>query len=131
MTLDPILSATPVIQIHLAAALLALVSGTIMWLRPKGTKSHKFTGRLFMLLMLVTATSAIFIREINRGQFSWIHIFVLVTFVGVVQSLRAIKNRNIPKHIRHVKGLFFGALLIPGIFTFLPGRRLFAVFFGG
>ncbi len=130
MNFDPITSASPVIQIHLAAALLALVSGTAMWLRPKGTKSHKLVGRAFMLLMLVTAFSAIFIREINRGGLSWIHIFVPVTFIGIWQSLRAIKKGNIKKHTRHVKGLFFGALLIPGIFTFLPGRRLFAVFFG-
>lgn len=84
-----------------------------------------------MILMLLTAVTAIFIREINRGQFSFIHIFVIVTFVGVVQSLQAIKNRNIKKHVKHVQGLFFGALLIPGLLSFLPGRRLFAVFFGG
>jgi len=131
MTLAPLTSASPVILIHLAAAVLALIFGTIMWIRPKGTKSHKFTGRVFMLLMLVTAVTAIFIREINRGQFSFIHIFVIVTFVGVIQSLQAIKNRNIKKHVKHVQGLFFGALFIPGILSFIPGRRLFAVFFGG
>ncbi len=130
MNFDPITSASPVIQIHLAASLLALAFGTAMWLRPKGTKSHKLIGRAFMLLMIATAFSAIFIREINRGGLSWIHIFVPVTLISIVLSLRAIKNGNIKKHTRHVKGLFFGALLIPGIFTLLPGRRLFAVFFG-
>ena len=131
MNLDPIVSASPVIQIHLAAALLALGLGIVMWRRPKGTKNHKITGRLFMALMLVTALTAIFIREINRGQFSWIHIFVPLTLVGIVQALWAIKNRNIKKHVGHVRNLFFFALLIPGVFSFMPGRRLFAVFFGG
>ncbi len=131
MNLDTIVSASPVIQIHLAAALLALGLGIVMWRRPKGTKSHKITGRLFMALMLVTALTAIFIREINRGQFSWIHIFVPLTLIGIVQALWAIKNRNIKKHVHHVRNLFFFALLIPGVFSFMPGRRLFAVFFGG
>lgn len=131
MNFDPIISASPVIQIHLAASLLALGFGTVMWLRPKGTKSHKLTGRMFMVLMLLTAFSAIFIQEINRGQYSFIHLFVPLTLIGVVQSLWAIKNRNIKKHIHHVKVLFFAALLIPGIFTMFPGRRLWAVFFGG
>ena len=131
MNFDPLTSASPAILIHLVAAVLALIFGTIMWLRPKGTKSHKFTGRAFIVLLLLTAITAIFIREINRGQFSFIHIFVIVTFVGVVQSLQAIKNGNIKKHVKHVKGMFFGALLIPGLLSFLPGRRLFAVFFGG
>ncbi len=131
MTLDPILSASPVIQIHLVASLLALTFGIVMWRRPKGTKSHKISGRVFMVLMLVAAASAIFIQEINRGHYSLIHLFVPLTLIGIVQSLWAIKKRNIKGHIRHVKGLFFGALLIPGLFTMLPGRRLWAVFFGG
>ncbi len=131
MNFDPITSAPLAIQIHLAGAILAVLFGTAMWLRPKGTASHKMTGRVFMVLMLFVAASAIFIQEINRGHYSLIHLFVPLTLVGVVQSLWAIKNRNIKRHIRSVKGLFFGALLIPGIFSMLPGRRLFAVFFGG
>ena len=107
MTFDPIVYAPPIVQIHLAAALLALGFGAIMWLRPKGTKSHKMIGRVFMILMLVTALTAIFIREINRGHFSWIHIFVPLTLVGVGQALWAIKNRNIKAHIGHVKNLFY------------------------
>ncbi len=130
MKFDPIFSAPPVVQIHLAAAVLALGFGTIMWLRPKGTKSHKFIGRLFMVLMLVTALSAIFIREINRGSFSWIHIFVPLTLIGVGQALWAIKNRNIKAHVGHVRNLFFYALMIPGAFALFPGRRIWAMFFG-
>ena len=131
MNLDPVTSAPPVIQVHLAAALLVLGFGIVMWRRPKGTLSHKIVGRLFMGLMLVTALTAIFIREVNRGQFSWVHIFVPLTLVGIVQALWAIKNRNIKKHVGHVRNLFFFALLIPGVFSLMPGRRLFAVFFGG
>ena len=131
MTLDPIVSASPVIQIHLAASLLALVLGTAMWLRPKGTPSHKMIGRGFVILMLVCAATAIFIQEINEGHYSFVHIFIPITLAGVVRALWGIKNRNIKMHISAVKGLFFAALLIPGAFTFMPGRRLFAVFFGG
>jgi uncharacterized membrane protein len=130
MNFDPIFSASPVIQIHLAAALLALITGTIMWRRPKGTPSHKLIGRFFMVLMLVTAASAIFIQEINEGHYSWIHIFVPVTLYSIVSALWAIKNRNIKRHIQAVQGLFFLALIIPGVFTLMPGRILFAVFFG-
>ena len=130
MNFDPVTSAPPVIQIHLAAALLALGLGIVMWRRPKGTKSHKLTGRLFMALMLITAASAIFIQEINNGHYSWIHIFVPLTLIGIVQALWAIKNRNIKAHIGHVRNLFFYALIIPGVFALMPGRRLFAVFFG-
>lgn len=131
MNIEPILSASPAIQIHLVTALGALVAGVLIWLRPKGTRTHKFAGRVFMALMLLTAVSAIFIAEINRGHYSFIHIFIPITIIGIVQALWAIKNRNIKKHVLHVKNLFFFALLIPGILSVaIPGRRLFAVFFG-
>ena len=130
MNFDPIFSASPVIQIHLAAALLALITGGIMWRRPKGTPSHKLMGRFFIVLMLVTAASAIFIQEINKGHYSWIHIFVPITLYTIVSALWAIKNRNITRHKQAVKALYFYALIIPGVFTLMPGRRLFAVFFG-
>ncbi|WP_409433158.1 DUF2306 domain-containing protein [Litorimonas sp. RW-G-Af-16] len=123
--------ASLVIQIHLAAAMLALVLGTLMWIRPKGTASHKFIGRSFIGLMVVTAITAIFIKNINQGQLSWIHIFVPVTLIAAFQAVYFIRKKDVRRHKRVVAGLFFGALLIPGIFTLMPGRLLHAAIFGG
>lgn len=131
MTLEPITHASLAVQIHLFTALAALVFGTLVWIRPKGTPSHKVSGRVFVILMVVTAISAIFIRQINRGQFSFIHLFVPLTFYACVECIWAIRNGKIKKHMKSVKGLYFGALLIPGALTFLPGRTLYTVFFGG
>ncbi len=131
MNFDPITSASPAIQIHLAAAIFALIIGAVIWLRPKGTKSHKLAGRIFIIAMLITAASAIPITEIRPGQYSLIHLFIPLTLLAITSALWRIKKRNIKGHIRAVKGLYFGALIIPGIFTLMPGRRLFAVFFGG
>ena len=125
-----ILNASPAIQIHLVAAFLALGVGIIMWMRPKGTRGHKFAGRGFVVLMIVTAFSAIFIRQINNGSFSFIHLFVPLTFLGVWQAITRIRRKNIKGHKSAVKGLFFGALLIPGALSFLPGRHMWMVFFG-
>lgn len=129
MKLEYILNASPAIQIHLAAALVALTLGILMWVRPKGTKSHKRIGRGFAVLMLITAVSAVFIRNINSGSFSWIHLFVPLTFLGVWHAISRIRKGNVKGHISAVKGLFFGALLIPGLFAFAPGRSLWMVFF--
>ena len=98
-------------------------------LRRKGMPSHKMIGRVFAVLMIVAATSAIFIRTINQGSFSWIHIFVPITFIGLYQAISAVRKGDIIRHRRHVKGLFFGALLIPGIFAFMPGRTMWMLFF--
>lgn len=120
----------PAVQIHIVTAVSALVLGILMFVRRKGTRSHKIIGKLFLALMLVTATSAIFIRYINNGSFSWIHIFVPVTFFAAWETVHYIRKGNIKGHKRAVKGLFFGALLIPGFLSFLPGRTMWVLVFG-
>jgi len=131
MNTDVFWQSSLAIQIHMIAALLALVIGLYMWWRPKGTTAHKMVGRGFIILMLVTAISAVFIRHINNGHFSWIHIFVPVTFFSAFQAIYHIRKRDIKRHKSAVKGMFFGALLIPGAFAFMPGRVMYRLFFGG
>jgi len=129
MKLDYILNASPAIQIHVVVAFMALFFGIFMWSQPKGTRRHKLVGRGFVGLMLVTALSAVFIREINNGSFSLIHIFVPITLFASWEAIHYVRKGNIKRHKRAVKGMFFGALLIPGLLSFLPGRTLWMVFF--
>ena len=83
-----------------------------MWVRPKGTKSHKAIGKAFVVLMLIAAISAIFIREINNGSFSFIHLFVPLTFLGVYHAISRIRRKDVRGNRKAVKEMFFGALLI-------------------
>ena len=119
-----------IIQMHWVAAMAALCVGIAMLVRKKGTASHKMIGRCFIALMLITAFSSFFIREINRGSFSWIHIFIPVTVFASWEAIHYIRKGNVKRHKRAVMGMFFGALLIPGLFTFVPGRRMWMLFFG-
>lgn len=129
MDLSYIAQAPIAVIIHLIVALLALVFGLLMWFRPKGTPSHKLIGRGFIGLMIITATTAIFIRQLNGGHFSWIHIFVPITFIGAYQIVSTIRRGEVERHKKHVRNMFFGALLIPGLASFLPGRTLWMTFF--
>lgn len=119
-----------VIFIHLFAALAALAVGIVMLVRAKGTPSHRLIGRGFIVLMLITAISSFWIREINRGGLSWIHIFIPLTLFASWEAIHYIRKGNVKRHKRAVTGMFFGALLIPGLLTFVPGRRMFELFFG-
>ena len=132
MSLDPLLQAEVGIQIHAFSAIAAfLLGGFVLW-RRKGTRLHKALGRVWVVLMLVVATSSLFINEIRLiGPFSPIHIFSLMVYLGIGQALWAIRvQRNVAAHRANMQGVYIGSLLLAGAFTFLPGRRMHQVLFG-
>lgn len=129
MNIEYFTQASLAIQIHILVAVGAFLLGAYILLRRKGTTAHKMAGRIFGILMIVTATTAIFIRELNDGSFSWIHIFVPITFIGLYQLVSSIRKGNVKAHKRHVLTLYFAALLIPGFFAFMPGRTMWMIFF--
>jgi len=131
MNLDLLFAEPWHIQLHAFAAIGALGLGIVQFVAPKGTIPHRMLGYIWVALMAVTAVAAIFIRQLNEGQFSWIHIFVPITLFGIVElSIRARRGLT-GKHCASAIGLFFGALIIPGAFTFAPGRLMWDVFIGG
>lgn len=131
MSLEPLLSAPLAIQIHATAATAAMLLGALILFRRKGTPAHKLAGRIWVGLMLIVATSAIFINEIRLvGPFSPIHIFVIMTYVGIWEGVREIRRGNVIAHQAAMKSLYLGALMLTGAFTLLPGRRMHDVLFG-
>ncbi len=120
-----------IIQVHAGAAIAALVLGLVQLFAPKGTIPHRTLGYVWAVLMLVTATTAIFIRQINDGSFSFIHIFVPLTFFGLFGVITHARAMRTDKHRNAVLGLFLGALVVPGLFAFMPGRLMWQMFFGG
>lgn len=129
MNIEYFTQASPVIQIHMLVAIGAFFLGGAILIMKKGTAGHKMAGRVFGILMLLTATTAIFIRDLNNGNFSFIHIFVPITFVGMYQIVSTIRKGDVKRHKKHVRNMYFGALLIPGAFAFLPGRTMWMMFF--
>lgn len=112
------------ILIHLATVLPAIPLGLWVLLARKGDATHRMLGRTWAVLMLVAATSAIFIRTINHGQFSLIHLFVPVVFLALFRAIRAARMGRIAVHKRLMWTLYSAGLLLPGMFAFLPGRLL-------
>lgn len=118
-----------IIKLHILAALLALVIGTIILLQPKGSRFHKTLGWAWVIVMAVTAVSSLFIMESNPGSFSLIHIISGWTIVGLPMAIYAVRNKKVNIHRRVMTGLFVGGLIIAGALTFLPGRFFYAFFF--
>lgn len=121
-------SKLPVI-IHVASVLPAVPLGGYLLLTRKGTTLHKRLGKVWLVLMLITATSAIFIQ--SSGGFSFIHIFVPITFHAAWKTVATARRGDIAGHKKHLVLTYLTALMIPGIFAFaLPGRLMNAMLFG-
>lgn len=131
MTLEPLIDAPLAIQIHVAAVLPAALIGAFLLLWPgKGTPVHRQLGKFWLVLMAITALSSFFIHELRViGDFSPIHLLSIATLAGCVEAYRSARRGAIKRHRRIVQGLYAGAILIAGAFTFMPSRIMNRVIF--
>ena len=122
---------TPLIAIHMTAALAAIALGPVaLWARKGATqrpKLHRAFGYAWVTLMLVTAMSAIFIRDFrlpNIAGYTPIHLLVPVTFYFLFCAFHRLAKGNIAGHRKAMQGLYVSACLVAGAFTLLPQRYL-------
>ncbi len=129
---DPsLLAAAPLaIQLHLSAAGAAFFLGLMQFALPKGTGLHRTTGWIWVVLIAAAAISSLFIRQLNHGAFSLIHILSGWTLVVLPMAIYAARRGEIAKHRSRMTGLFIGGLLIAGSLAFLPGRLMWRLFLG-
>jgi uncharacterized membrane protein len=119
-----IMAFTPVVLIHLGAALGALAFGALTLGLKKGTYLHRLFGRLWVVLMLIAALVSFGIQR--TGHFSWIHLLSLGVLVALFFSVRAAMRRKIRLH-RMGMSMTYAGLVIAGAFALLPERRLGAI----
>jgi uncharacterized membrane protein len=118
------------LAIHLWTVVPAIPLGAWVMLARKGTRAHRLLGRLWVGLMLVTATATIFIRNLNHGDFSWIHVLTLITLLALPRAILAARQGHIAAHRRQMLVFYSGSMLIAGYFTLLPGRTMWQWAFG-
>jgi len=131
MTLAPLLQATPAIQLHAFAAMTAFALGIVQLSAPKGTIAHRTIGWIWVLLMLAVCLSAFFIHELRLwGPWSPIHLLAIFTLIMLPIAVLHARRHAVARHRWTMIGIFVGALVIAGLFTFFPGRIMHAVVFG-
>jgi uncharacterized membrane protein len=131
MDLAPLLDAAPAIQVHAFAATTAFALGIVQLSAPKGTLPHRTLGWVWVALMLTVAVSSFWIHQLRLwGPWSPIHLLSILTLVALPFAVLAAHRHMVVRHRNAMIGLFGGALVIAGIFTFAPGRIIHAVVFG-
>ncbi len=122
---------TPLIAVHMTAALMAIAIGPVaLWARKGSTQRprlHRAFGYAWVTVMLTAAVSAIFIRDYrlpNIAGFTPIHIFVPVTFYFLFCAFQRLAQGNIAGHRQAMQQLYISACVVAGGFTLLPHRYL-------
>ena len=114
---------------HVTTVIPCVPLGLYLLIAPKGTTMHKQLGKLWVALMVITATSTLFIHD--GMALSWIHIFVPVTYRAAWLIISKARKGDIKGHRNEIVGLYLGALMIPGVVAFLlPGRLMNVMVFG-
>lgn len=132
MTLNPLANASLMIQIHTALALAAVVLTITIFSLKKGSRYHRVMGWTWVIMMASVAISSFWINTINLiGPFSPIHLLSIFVLWSLFRAVTAARSHRVADHKRAMQGMAFGALLIAGAFTFLPGRLMNAVLLGG
>ncbi len=128
---------TPIIAVHISAALCALIIGPFaIWAR-LGIKQrpilHRAAGYAWITMMLASAISAIFIRDTklpNLFGYTPIHLFIPITLIGLYFAVHFVIQKKYEAHRKTMQSLYWLACVTPGIFTLVPGRLLGNIVWG-
>ena len=121
----------------MTAALAALAIGPIaLWARrghasrqplSQRPRLHRAMGYAWVTLMLITAFSAVFIRDFdlpNIAGYTPIHLLIPVVLISLFIAFGQLLRGNVAGHRKAMVSLYVSACLVAGAFTLLPGRFL-------
>lgn len=122
---------TPLLTVHITAALAALCLGPVaIWAR-RGRmvrpQLHRAFGYAWVTVIAITALSAIFIRAYqlpNIAGYSPIHLLIPLTFYSLYKAFQYLAQGNFMGHRKAMQSLYINTCLIAGVFTLLPNRYL-------
>lgn len=118
-----------VVQVHLVGAVTAFLIGAILLRGVKGTGLHRTLGYTWVVAMAVTAISTFFMTGLNGNSYSFIHGLSAWTVIALPMAVAAARRRDFKSHRKNMTGMFVGGLVIAGLFSFLPGRTMWSIFF--
>jgi len=132
MSLNPLLNAPLVVQIHAFLAIAAVALTLTIFSLKRGSQAHRWMGWTWVGLMAIVAASSFAINDIRMvGPFSLIHLLSVFVLCQLVVNVRAARSHRVRAHATGMKMLTLGALVGAGASTFLPGRIMYQVMTGG
>lgn len=112
------------LTLHITSSFLALALGTGILLLAKGTRQHKYAGRVWVLAMVSSAISSFWLGGGVLpvfGQLGPIHLLSVWILWAVCQAIRTARRQEITRHREWIRGAYIG-LVVAFVGTLLPGR---------
>lgn len=120
----------PVIWLHIASLMVALVLTPVLLLRRRGDKKHRVLGWIWAVAMVITAADSLQVRVINPGHFSVIHILSIVVLITVPLLVFRARKHQVAAHRRGVRIIVTAGILGAGVYAFPVSRLLGHLLFG-
>ena len=121
---------SPVILVHLAFGVLALAVGGILLAGRKGARMHRVLGWAWVLAVGAVALTSLFIKTLNPGHFSMIHLLSGYVIIALPLAVSAAVRHDVQRHRRYMTGMYLGGFALNLIFVLLPGRLVWNLFLG-
>ena len=121
---------SPVILVHLAFGVLALAVGAILLVGRKGARMHRVLGWAWVLAVGTVAATSLFIKTLNPGHFSVIHLLSGYVIIALPLAVAAARRHEVERHRRYMTGMYLGGFAVNVLFVLLPGRFVWNLFLG-
>ena len=131
LDLRPLATSPISVQIHVGGAVTALVVGALIFTLRKGTGFHRLLGWTWVCSMIIVAATSIAMIVDMGNSINALHVFTALTVISLWGGLTGIRRGDVRRHAGSMTGLYVGGLIVAGLFAFLPGRMMWATFFGG
>ncbi len=130
MRLAPLLQASLAIQIHVAAAVLAILLGAFQFVAPKGTLSHRVSGWIWVMLLAGLCMSSFFIPgSFYIGPVSVFHALSVYTLYALAMGVLAARRHAVSDHKSYMAWLYGLSILLSAVIAVISGGVLQQVFF--
>jgi len=124
--------------VHTLAAILALITGSIILAKAKGTLQHKRTGRVYGISMLIVCATSFLIYRVH-GTFGILHIFAVISTITLILGMLPLYlKRHDNSIVAHLSWMYWSVIGLYAAFaaeTFtrlpmlLPIKNTFGIFY--
>jgi uncharacterized membrane protein len=130
MSLAPLLEASIWVQLHVVAAVLALVLGAYQFLSRKGSLPHRLVGWVWIGLLAALCITSFFIPgSWHIGPVSVFHVLSVYTLWALWMGAKAARDGEVADHKSYMSWLYGLSVVVSAVIAVASGGVLYQVFF--